>query len=71
LPERELRAGLAEVVKYGALGDAAFFAWLEQARGRFAGARFASPRRGDRHVLPAKSRHRLARRKLNKVSARC
>ncbi len=30
LPERELRAGLAEVVKYGALGDAAFFAWLEQ-----------------------------------------
>lgn len=29
LPERELRAGLAEVVKYGALGDAGFFAWLE------------------------------------------
>jgi 3-dehydroquinate synthase len=30
LPERELRAGLAEVIKYGALGDAAFFGWLEQ-----------------------------------------
>jgi len=29
LPERELRAGLAEVVKYGALGDAAFLQWLE------------------------------------------
>ncbi len=29
LPPRELRAGLAEVVKYGALGDAGFFAWLE------------------------------------------
>jgi len=29
LPDRELRAGLAEVVKYGALGDATFFAWLE------------------------------------------
>ena len=29
LPEREYRAGLAEVVKYGAIGDAAFFAWLE------------------------------------------
>jgi len=29
LPARELRAGLAEVVKYGALGDAAFFSWLE------------------------------------------
>ena len=30
LPPRELAAGFAEVVKYGALGDAAFFAWLEQ-----------------------------------------
>jgi 3-dehydroquinate synthase len=29
LPRRELRAGYAEVVKYGALGDAAFFDWLE------------------------------------------
>lgn len=29
LPERELRAGLAEVVKYGALGDPEFFTWLE------------------------------------------
>ncbi len=29
LPARELRAGLAEVVKYGALGDADFFSWLE------------------------------------------
>ncbi len=29
LPEREFRAGLAEVVKYGALGDEDFFNWLE------------------------------------------
>ncbi|MES2254575.1 MAG: 3-dehydroquinate synthase [Pseudomonadota bacterium] len=29
LPRRELLAGYAEVVKYGALGDAAFFEWLE------------------------------------------
>ena len=29
LPLREFRAGYAEVVKYGLLGDAAFFAWLE------------------------------------------
>jgi len=29
LPAREYRAGLAEVVKYGAIGDTAFFAWLE------------------------------------------
>ena len=29
LPRRELLAGYAEVVKYGALGDAEFFYWLE------------------------------------------
>lgn len=29
LPPREYRAGLAEVVKYGAIADAPFFAWLE------------------------------------------
>ena len=29
LPERELRAGLAEVIKYGLICDAALFAWLE------------------------------------------
>ncbi len=31
LPAREMRAGYAEVVKYGLLGDAGFFGWLEQA----------------------------------------
>ena len=30
LPHRELLSGYAEVVKYGLLGDAAFFSWLEQ-----------------------------------------
>lgn len=29
LPDREMRAGFAEVLKYGVLGDAEFFAWLE------------------------------------------
>ncbi len=29
LPKREFRAGYAEVAKFGLLGDAAFFAWLE------------------------------------------
>ena len=29
LPKRELAAGLAEVIKYGAIRDAPFFAWLE------------------------------------------
>ena len=29
LPQRQFRAGYAEVAKYGVLGDAAFFGWLE------------------------------------------
>lgn len=29
LPDREYRAGLAEVVKYGAISDREFFSWLE------------------------------------------
>ncbi|WP_134726575.1 3-dehydroquinate synthase [Paracoccus luteus] len=29
LPDRDFRAGYGEVVKYGLLGDAGFFAWLE------------------------------------------
>ena len=29
LPDRDFRAGYAEVAKYGLLGDGAFFAWLE------------------------------------------
>jgi 3-dehydroquinate synthase len=30
LPQRELVAGLAEVIKYGPIADDAFFAWIEQ-----------------------------------------
>src|SRR5690606_5943994 len=30
LPEREIAAGLAEVIKYGRIIDADFFAWCEQ-----------------------------------------
>lgn len=30
LPQRELKAGLAEVIKYGAICDIEFFAWLEK-----------------------------------------
>ena len=33
LPDRELAAGLAEVIKYGAIRDATFFAWLEDRMG--------------------------------------
>jgi shikimate kinase/3-dehydroquinate synthase len=39
LPEREFRAGYAEVVKYGLIRDLAFFEWLEANwRGVFSGA---------------------------------
>jgi 3-dehydroquinate synthase len=34
LPAREFAAGLAEVVKYGAIHDAEFFAWLEREAAR-------------------------------------
>jgi 3-dehydroquinate synthase len=38
LPPRQFRAGYAEIAKYGLLGDAGFFAWLEaNARDVFAG----------------------------------
>ena len=30
LPQRELSAGIAEVIKYGVLGDLEFFVWLEE-----------------------------------------
>ena len=30
LPDRELRAGLAEIIKYGPIADWAFFEWLER-----------------------------------------
>ncbi len=47
LPEREFRAGYAEVVKYGLLGDLSFFEWLDANwRDVFAGG----PARGN---LPA------------------
>ncbi|WP_286263376.1 3-dehydroquinate synthase [Thalassotalea atypica] len=32
LPEREFAAGMAEVIKYGILGDGEFFSWLENHR---------------------------------------
>lgn len=44
LPTRELRAGYAEIVKYGLIADAAFFNWLE-ANGRALVAGDAAARR--------------------------
>ncbi len=34
LPRREIKAGYAEIVKYGLLGDRAFFDWLDNEGGR-------------------------------------
>jgi len=34
LPDRELKAGLSEVIKYGLIRDAAFFEWLEASMDR-------------------------------------
>ena len=61
LPEREFRAGYAEVVKYGLLGDAGFFEWLEANwRDLFAGGPCARARH--RGELPRQGRDRRARR---------
>ena len=38
LPARELKAGLAEVIKYGAIRDADFFRWLEDNAARLVAA---------------------------------
>ena len=65
LPKREFRAGYAEVAKYGLLGDAAFFSWLEANwQEVFAGGIFRKfcARARHRGLLPRQGRHRRARR---------
>ena len=58
---REMRAGYAEVVKYGLIDDAAFFAWCEANwRGDLRGRPGA--RRGRGAELPRQGRGRRARR---------
>ena len=47
LPDRELRAGYAEVVKYGLIGDPAFFDWCESN----AGALLAGERGARLHAI--------------------
>ena len=56
LPQREFRAGYAEVAKFGLLGDAGFFAWLEANwQDVFAGgpARASTPSRSHAAARPA------------------
>ena len=70
LPPREFRAGYAEVAKYGLLGDAAFFAWLEANwQDVFAGG--ARARARHRRLLPRQGRHRRRATSAKPASARC
>ena len=62
LPARELRAGYAEVVKYGLLGDAAFFDWLEANGARRARRRPGGAHPRHRDELPRQGGDRGARR---------
>jgi len=54
LPAREFRAGYAEVVKYGLIGDAPFFEWLESSRSQV----FAGP--GRARAVAQSCRHKAA-----------
>ena len=56
LGPRELRAGYAEVVKYGLLGDAAFFDWCEANAARL----FAGDRDAQVHAIAASCRAKAA-----------
>ncbi|MCB1503019.1 MAG: 3-dehydroquinate synthase [Bauldia sp.] len=54
LAERDFRAGYAEVVKYGLLGDAGFFDWLEAEGGRLAAGDSAARTRAVRRSCEMK-----------------
>ena len=67
LPPRIMRAGYAEVAKYGLIGDADFFAWLEANwRDVFAGA--AAREHARRGELPHEGADRRARRARDRRS---
>ena len=56
LPDREYRSGLAEVVKYGVILDAEFFAYLEEQRRRFLQREAGGGAARRRPLLPAQGR---------------
>ena len=56
LPSRELRAGYAEIAKYGLLGDAAFFTWLESNGARV----LAGDRQAIMHAIATSCRAKAA-----------
>ena len=56
LPDRELSAGIAEVIKYGLIRDPAFFAWLEQNMPRL----LARDRQALAHAIVRSCEHKAA-----------
>ncbi|HTM95709.1 MAG TPA: 3-dehydroquinate synthase [Croceibacterium sp.] len=56
LPPREMRAGYAEVAKYGVLGDAEFFAWCEANGEKVLAGDRAAQEYAVRHSVAAKAR---------------
>ena len=56
LPPREMRAGYAEVIKYGVLGDAEFFAWCEANGPALLGGDAAAQEYAVTHSVAAKAR---------------
>jgi len=55
LPKRELRSGFAEVIKYGAISDGAFFRWLERDYRRLLRLESASVRKAVRRCCELKA----------------
>ena len=60
LPPREMRAGYAEVAKYGLLGDAPFFDWLEAIAGCRIRQRHRQPHAGNRDQRQGQGGNRAA-----------
>ena len=56
LPEREMRAGYAEVLKYGVLGDTGFFDWLDDHGGEVLALEDASLENAVANSVAAKAR---------------
>jgi 3-dehydroquinate synthase len=56
LPARQMRAGYAEIAKYGLIGDAPFFGWLETGHARIFAGDGAARRRAIETSCNAKAR---------------
>ncbi len=71
LDERQLAAGIAEVIKYGLIVDSAFFSWLEQNMDRLLSLGASRPRPCYRGLLRVARQTLWRRMSGNLVSAPC